>query len=64
MPRVDECLEKMEGAQWFSCLDLQHGYWQIPLREEDWEKTAFTTHLGLFKFTQTPMGMSKAPAMF
>ena len=64
MPRVDECLERMEGAQWFSSLDLQHGYWQIPMREEDWQKTAFTTHVGLYEFTRTPMGVSNAPATF
>ena len=64
MPRVDECLERMEGAQWFSSLDLQHGYWQIPMREDDWQKTAFTTHIGLYEFTRTPMGVSNAPATF
>ena len=64
MPRVDECIDALEGAQWFSCIDLQHGYWQIPLRQQDWEKTAFSTHMGLFEFTRTPMGVSNAPATF
>ena len=64
MPRVDECLEAMEGASWFCSMDLQHGYWQIPLRKEDWQKTAFSTHMGLFEFTKTPMGVSNAPATF
>ena len=64
MPRVDDCIEALEGSQWFSCIDLQHGYWQIPLREGDWGKTAFSTHLGLFEFTRTPMGVANAPATF
>ena len=64
MPRVDECIEALEGCSWFSSLDLQHGYWQIPMRQEDWQKTAFSTHLGLYEFTRTPMGVSNAPATF
>ena len=64
MPRVDECIEALEGCAWFSSLDLQHGYWQIPLRKEDWQKTAFSTHVGLYEFTRTPMGVSNAPATF
>jgi hypothetical protein len=54
----------MEGSKWFSSIDLQHGYWQIPMRREDWQKTAFSTHVGLFEFTRTPMGVSNAPATF
>ena len=64
MPRVDECIEALEGCCWFSSLDLQHGYWQIPMRKEDWQKTAFSTHIGLYEFTRTPMGVSNAPATF
>jgi len=64
LPRIEDCLEAMEGAEWFSSLDLQHGYWQIPLRRSDWQKTAFTTHIGLYEFTRTPMGVSNAPATF
>jgi hypothetical protein len=45
-------------------MDLQHGYWQIPLHREDWQKTAFKTHMGLFELTKTPMGVSNAPATF
>jgi hypothetical protein len=52
MPQVNDCLEALEGAKWFCSMDLQHGYWQIPLRREDWQKTAFTTHMGLFEFTK------------
>jgi putative transposase len=64
MPRVDDCLEALEGAKWFCSMDLQHGYWQIPLCREDWQKMVFTTHMGLFEFTRTPMGVSNAPATF
>ena len=42
MPRVDEILGKLGGARFFSTLDLASGYWQVPLREEDIPKTAFS----------------------
>jgi hypothetical protein len=42
MPRVDEILDKLGGARFFSTLDLASGYWQVPQREEDIPKTAFT----------------------
>ena len=64
MPWVDECIEALEGCKYFSSLDLQHQYWLIPIRKEDWQKTVFSTHLGLFEFTRTPMGVSNAPATF
>lgn len=64
LPRTDEALDSLAGASWFSCLDLQHGYYQVPLRREDWQKTAFRTHVGLFEFTRTPMGLVNSPATF
>ena len=51
IPRVDDCLDLLGGFSWYTSLDLQHGYWQVPLRREDWQKTAFSTHMGLFEFT-------------
>ena len=45
-------------------MDLKSGYWQQELREEDWHKTAFTTHKGLFEFNVTSMDLKGAPASF
>ena len=64
LPRTDDSIDALGGKVWFTALDLQHGYWQVPLREEDWEKTAFATHMGLYEFTRTPMGVANAPATF
>lgn len=44
LSRIDDTLENLSGAQWFSTLDLASGYWLV---EKDKSKTAFTTHLGL-----------------
>ena len=35
MPRVDDILDQFGGAKYFTTLDLDSGYWQVPLREED-----------------------------
>ena len=64
LPRVDDALDALAGAAWFSTIDLQHGYWQVELAEQDREKTAFTTGTGLYHFKVMPMGLTNAPATF
>ena len=43
---------------------MSKGYWQIPIAEEDGEKTAFVTSDGLYQFSVMPFGMVNAPAVF
>ena len=45
MPRVYDILDQLGGAKYFTTLDLASGYWQVPLREEDKAKTAFSVGL-------------------
>lgn len=64
LPRIDDPLEQLAGAQWVSCLDLNAGYWQIELDEADRPKTAFNSRRGLYEFRVMPLGLCNAPATF
>lgn len=50
LPRVDESIESLANAKYFSTLDLASGYWQVPMDPLSKEKTAFVTHSGSFEF--------------
>ena len=64
LPKIEELLDHLNGAKIFSTMDLLSGFHQIPLDEKAKEKTAFTTHLGLFQFEVMPFGLCNAPATF
>lgn len=64
LPRIDDTLDSLSGARWFSTLGLKSGYWQVALHPEDKEKTAFTAGNGLWHFNVMPFGLCNAPATF
>ena len=57
MPRTDELIDKLGKARYITTLDLARGYWQVPMREGDRAKTAFTTPRGLYQFRVMPFGL-------
>ena len=65
IPRIDDLLNELHCVRWLTTLDLKSGYWQVPIQEQDKEKTAFRTSSGqLYEFNQVPFGLCNAPAMF
>lgn len=64
LPRIDDSLDRLRHARYFSSMDLKSGYWQIEVDERDREKTAFVTPDGLYEFKVLPFGLCSAPATF
>ena len=65
LPRIQEALESLVSASYFSCLDLKSGFWQIKMDESSKQYTAFTIgNLGFFECDCMPFRLCNAPATF
>jgi hypothetical protein len=64
VPIIEEFLDELKGASWFSSMDLCAGFHQIPMHPNDCFKTAFQTHHGHYKFRVMSFGLTGTPRTF
>lgn len=64
LPLITDLLDSLEGAKFYSSLDLCSGYWQMELDPKDRHKTAFCTEFGLYHWNRLPQGLKNAASSF
>ena len=63
-PRPESVFYELRGGEQFTKLDLAEAYQQLPLDEESQKYAVISTHVGLFKYTRLPYGVSTGPGSF
>ena len=64
LPRVDALTDRMQGCSYFSNIDVLFAFWNVPMADEDIEKTGFSTPFGSFGWTRMPFALVIASSTF
>jgi len=64
LPWIDSCLDALSGAHLFSTFDLRASYHQVPMHEDDADKTTFIVRTGTYRFKRIPFGLCNAGSTF
>ena len=64
LPLINEIIDHLDGAKWFTSIDLASGYWQVELEKKDKEKSAFITKYGLYKYNIISVGHWTGPVQW
>ena len=64
IPCIEDLLEKLQGAKYFTKIDLRSGYNLVRIVKGDEWKTAFKCRYGHFEYKVMPFGLTNAPAVF
>lgn len=64
LPRTDDILSRMKGCRYFTSLDVQAAFWNVPVNPSDIPKTGFTTPFGNFEWVAMPFGLVNASSTF
>jgi hypothetical protein len=64
LPNIEDQIDKLQGAKFFSTLDLENGFFHVAVEEESKKFTSFVTSCGQFEFNRVPFGLCNSPAVF
>jgi hypothetical protein len=64
IPDVKLNLSLMAGSKYFTLVDIENAYWNIPIQEQDKDETGFITPFGSFQYESLAFGLSGAPSTF
>jgi hypothetical protein len=65
LPRIEEVLDSLHGARYFTTIDMKSGYYQVEMEESHKERTSFTMGpLGFYEYNKMPFGLTNSPATY